>query len=359
MSPSAKGTVPSTEPQYPSRLDQVIGHHLQRGQLSRQVATGACAHAYWIAGPARVGKTAVAAALAAELLSAEGWPGGFTAHPDLWLDDEAGPLGIDRIRGGEGERGPSLQHFLSLSSFAGGPKVAVVANADRLTLPAANSLLRLLEEPPSDSILVLTTSRPDSEHLPNTLRSRCQQLVVGPVAAAEIALWLGGRTGLSSPECEIAAAISEGRPGLALEMARDPGLEHRTEGLVRSWLDCPASGPGGWLELSRELAERGREREVAVAAVRTWAAFLRDCCCRAAGAEELVSLPSFAAAAEAWGTTLGLSGCLRRYDLAVDALARLAEGATARLVLDRLLLLSFGGHPPNPPIPAASADSGR
>lgn len=349
----------AAEDRYPSSLDRVVGHRQQRSQLSREIAAGACAHAYWLAGPPRVGKTGLAVAAAVELLRAEGWPGGPLAHPDLWLDDEPGTLGIDRIRGGEAELGPSLQHFLSLSAYAGGAKVAVIANADRLTLPAANSLLRLLEEPPPDSVLLLTTSRPDSEHLPDTLRSRCQQLGLGPVPAPEIALWLVERAGVGPREGEIAAAVSEGRPGLALENALDPGLERRTAELVRSWLACAGRGPGAWLELSRELAERGRDRELAVVAARTWAAFLRDCCCLAAGAGELLALRPFSSAAAAWAERLGMPGCLRRYDLAADALSRLAEGATARLVLDRLLLLTFGGQPPTPPAVGGGSDPGR
>ncbi len=335
----------------PSRLAEVVGHRMQREQLERQVRQRALAHAYWISGPARVGKTTLALALASELLQAEGWPGGLGAHPDFWLDDQQESLGVDRVRGPEGELGPSLQHFLSLSAYASGPKVAVLANADRLTLPAANSLLRLLEEPPRESIIILTTSRPDSEHLPGTLRSRCQQLGLGPVATPLIAAWLaaGGRLEL---ECETAAAISEGRPGLALELVSDPDLASRTGGLVDSFLGCSNLGPAGWLELSRELAERGRERELAWEALRTWTALLRTCCTLAAGVEPPPGPPAFRTAGEAWARALGLPECLRRYDLAVEGLSRLAEGATARLVLDRLLLLTFGAFEPQTAAPA-------
>lgn len=346
--PPARG--PSGHP--PTRLAEVVGHQMQRRQLERQAHDGALAHAYWISGPAHVGKTTLALALAAELLQADSWPGGLSAHPDLWLDDQEESLGVDRVRGPEGELGPSLQHFLSLSAYSSGPKVAVLANADRLTLPAANSLLRLLEEPPAQSIIILTTSRPDSQHLPATLRSRCQQLALGPVAVPLIATWLAA-SGRPEQECETAAAISEGRPGLALELASDPELSTRTQSLLDSFLGCAAMGPAGWLELSRELAERGRERELAREALRTWAAFLRTCCALAAGAAPSSGPPAFRARGEEWARVLGLPECLRRYDLAVEGLSRLAEGATARLVLDRLLLLTFGALDSQPAAPAA------
>jgi len=332
-------------------LARVVGHQLQVTRLRRQLEVGAVAHAYWISGPPRVGKTTLALGLAGELLSAETWPGGLLAHPDLWLDDGAGALLIDRIRRSEADppEGPTLQHFLSLSAFAGGAKVAVIANAERLTAPAANSLLRLLEEPPAESVLCLTTSRPESEHLPATLRSRCQEISLGPVEVADIAAWLLAGTGCTPRAGELAAAISQGRPGLALEMVQDPGLERRGQVAIESLLKAAGRGPAGWLELSRELAERGRERDLAWFALRAWATFLQDCCCFAAGAPELARLSLWSGPAAAWAARLQLPGCLKRYDLAIDSLARLGEGSTARLVLDRFLLLTFGGEPPLPP----------
>lgn len=329
-------------------LGSVLGHEEAVARLRLQLRTGSVAHAYWITGPPRVGKTTLALALAGELLGADGWPGGLLAHPDLWLDDEAGNLSVDRIRGGAEERGegPSLQHFLSLLAFGDRAKVAVIANAERMTLVAANSLLRMLEEPPPRSVICLTTSRPESERLPSTLRSRCQELHLGPVDAGAIGAWLRSRAGCSQGVAEVAAAISQGRPGLALELVADQELEERGASAVRRLVDCAGGGPGGWLSLSRELAERGRDREQATFALRSWTAFLRDCCCLAAGAPGRLTLPRWRKEAMEWAEALGVVGCLRRYDLALDALARLDESATARLVLDRFLLLAFGGQPP-------------
>ncbi|MHB1577048.1 MAG: DNA polymerase III subunit [Candidatus Dormibacteria bacterium] len=332
-------------------LGSVLGHEKAVERLRRQLQAGSVGHAYWITGPPRVGKTTMALGLAGELLGAQGWPGGLLAHPDLWLDDESGNLPVDRIRGGGEEKGegPSLQHFLSLLAFAGRAKVAIIANAERMTLPASNSLLRMLEEPPPRSVICLTTSRPESERLPSTLRSRCQELHLGPVDAAEVGAWLQSRTGCSEGAAEVAAAICQGRPGLALELVADPDLEERGAAAVRRLVEGPAGGPGSWLSLSRELAERGRDREQAVFTMRSWAAFLRDCCCLAVGASGLLTLPRWQSEARQWAEALGAPGCLRRYDLALDALARLDESATARLVLDRFLLLAFGGSPPTPP----------
>ncbi|HEY6538212.1 MAG TPA: hypothetical protein VI138_04120 [Candidatus Dormibacteraeota bacterium] len=331
-------------------LAQVIGHLPALAELRHQVQSRTLAHAYWLTGPPQVGKTTLALAVAAELLGAADWPGGLLAHPDLWLDDGEGTLKIERIRPHESnpddEAGPTLQHFLSLSAFAGTAKAAVIGNAERLSLAAANSLLRLLEEPPSNTVIWLCTSRPESAHLPSTLRSRCQQLLLGPVQAEAIGEWLVSVHGVSREAARVASAICLGRPGLGLALARDRQLSRRAGEHLEAFLACPAKGPRGWLELSRTLAERGTDREVARGAVQVWASFLRDCCLEAVGASQDRRWPDHAGQAREWAGRLGPEECSRRYDLALDALARLDEMATPRLVLDRLLLLTFGDDPP-------------
>ena len=63
-------------------------------------------------------------------------------------------------------------------SFQGAWKVAIVADAHRLNVAAANALLKTLEEPPPDSLIILLTSRPSS--LLSTVRSRCQKVPFEP-----------------------------------------------------------------------------------------------------------------------------------------------------------------------------------
>ncbi|MGC1183650.1 MAG: hypothetical protein WBA31_00680 [Candidatus Dormiibacterota bacterium] len=327
-------------------LTDVIGHLPAVASLRQQMSSGTLSHAYWVSGPPQVGKTTLALAMAWELLGAANWPGGLLSHPDLWLDDGEGTLKIERIRlsdsDPEAEEGPTLQHFLSLSAFAGSAKVAVIGNAERLSLPAANSLLRLLEEPRPNTMIWLCTARPDSEHLPSTLRSRCQQLLLGPVEADAIAEWLVSQLGIRREAARVAAAICLGRPGVALGLAADRHLARRAAEQLEQLLDCPGQSSSALLELSRKLAERGTDREVTRGALRVWASFLRDCCLEAAGVSQLSRWPDQAEQAQEWAGRLGPEGCSRRYDLALDALARLDEMATPRLVLDRFLLLAFG-----------------
>jgi hypothetical protein len=83
--------------------------------------------------------------------------------------------------------------------------------------------------------------------------------------------------------------------------------------------------------------------------MRVWASFLRDCCSIAVGAPILSRWPEHRERAAAWAGRFGAAGCSKRYDLALDALSRLDEMSTPRLVLDRFLLLTFGEEPEESP----------
>ena len=104
-------------------------------------------------------------------------------HPDLrWvrpLEDKQ-TIHIDQIRELVGE--------LSLTSYEGGAKVAVIEPANAMTDSAANSLLKTLEEPPGDALLLLIADRMGT--LPATILSRCQRLTIAAPPASVSLAWL-------------------------------------------------------------------------------------------------------------------------------------------------------------------------
>jgi hypothetical protein len=110
-------------------------------------------------------------------------------HPDLfWVERGAEDT---RVRIGQIR---ALQHALRLSAGEGGRRVAVIADAEWLNLEAQNALLRLLEEPPPRTTLVLVTASPAG--LLATVRSRCQKVALAserrdPLVAPESAAWIG------------------------------------------------------------------------------------------------------------------------------------------------------------------------
>ena len=88
----------------------------------------------------------------------------------MWIDreEDAKQLLIEQIR--------ALCDQLALKSYRGGYKVAIVTGADLMTENAANALLKTLEEPPPQSLLILCSARPS--RLPATIVSRCQRLTI-------------------------------------------------------------------------------------------------------------------------------------------------------------------------------------
>jgi DNA polymerase III delta prime subunit len=91
-------------------------------------------------------------------------------HPDVVtiMPSDKGSIGIDAVK--------SLQHTLALSRHDQGMpyRLMIIEDADKLTIQAQNALLRLLEEPPADAIIILLTS--DESKLLGTVRSRCRTL---------------------------------------------------------------------------------------------------------------------------------------------------------------------------------------
>ncbi len=115
----------------------------------------------------------------------------------------------------------TLAERLSLSSQFGGLQLAQIDPADAMNVHAANALLKTLEEPASDTVLVLIADRPD--RLPATIRSRCQQILLREPARSDALAWLVA-SGLDTQTAAAALDASLGNPGLAQEFANDASL---------------------------------------------------------------------------------------------------------------------------------------
>lgn len=181
-------------------------------------------HALLIHGPQGWGEERVANALALDLMDLEpGRDARAVAHPDLrWLEPEDGVIKVDSIRG--------IVEFLVQTPQAAPRKIAVIEEADRMNVNAANALLKSLEEPPPESFIALSTSAP--ERLLPTVRSRCQEIRVRRGSDDEVREWLGaagvdrGKVGywaveFGSAPFAIASAAERGQAPLwgALERA--------------------------------------------------------------------------------------------------------------------------------------------
>lgn len=201
----------------------IVGHVPARRLLAGQLASGRLAHAYLFVGEHWLGKTTLARALARAVLPEVP----LNRHPDYWEDDRPGNLRIDEVRllpdRQPEEHQQSLQAFLALKPAVGSHRVAVIANVGRLSEPVQAILLKTLEEPHPNRVVVLTTPSLSPFVVLPTVVSRCQRVAFHSVPTAEVAAWLRSR-GVPNARAEELAALSRGRPGWALRAAQDPQL---------------------------------------------------------------------------------------------------------------------------------------
>src|SRR3989344_506085 len=134
-------------------------------------------HAYLFSGEDTAGKRALAENICAVLTGK-----GFSGNPDLKLikpDTEKGDtkIYIEDIR--------ELKSFMYLKPHSSEHKLAVIEDANVMTAEAANAILKILEEPPQNSVLILVSSRP--KLLPRTILSRCETVVFPPAPETKTA----------------------------------------------------------------------------------------------------------------------------------------------------------------------------
>jgi DNA polymerase-3 subunit delta' len=227
--------------------------------LQQRRAQGRLAHALLLTGPAGIGKHQLAERFAQSLLCAQphadGQPCGqchacslYAAgtHPDLFRlspEDDSKNIRIDQIR--------ALIERMSLSSHYGRHKVVILNPADAMNIAAANALLKTLEEPPADTILLLITDRPS--FLPATIRSRCQTLRLALPAREEAQVWLATQLG-NPEEATVLLALAGGAPLAALDLA-DEQLARRQE-MLNGWQQL-ASGKADPVKLAADWVKPG------------------------------------------------------------------------------------------------------
>ncbi|HWK94827.1 MAG TPA: DNA polymerase III subunit delta' [Pseudolabrys sp.] len=115
--------------------------------------------------------------------------------------------------------------FFGSTAGEGGWRIAIVDPIDDLQRDGANALLKILEEPPPRTMLLLISQSPGRE-LP-TIRSRCRRLLLRPLAAEDVLRALTAATGEAEGDLRQAAEASGGSPGRALRLLDGPALALR------------------------------------------------------------------------------------------------------------------------------------
>jgi len=338
----------------------VVGHQRLVGLLARAIPRESLPPSLIFAGPAGVGKRLVATAIAQVLNCTDRQPflkddpdAGLDAcgkcaacqriargaHPDVLVVEpgDSGSIKVDQVR--------EVVDRAGYRPFEGRRRAVIIDEADAMVPAAQNALLKTLEEPPSASVFMLVTSRPDA--LLPTVQSRCPRLRFWPLTAPEVAAVLV-RQGIAKADANTSAASANGCVAHAL--AADAGELEGIRTLTTRALAEAAGSPDvrRRLEAAKLLVGKsgGRwtsERAQLAAELKVMASVLRDVEAHASRAE--LANPDVADSLQSLSAFRGERG-VRAFDAVSEALlalegnpsARIVGNASPKLVADWLML---------------------
>jgi DNA polymerase III subunit delta' len=220
-------------------------------------------HAYLFTGPEGSGKRLGLRAFAAALLCPNGGCGECRdcrlalgeRHPNMLVLEPTGP---DILVGKDATDPATARGFARaayLTPQEPGRKVMVVLQADRLRTEAADVLLKVLEEPPGDTVIILLSARPTD--LPDTIRSRCQEIVFPPLTESFVVETLA-REGVDEQRARLVSRLAGGNIGRARRMARDEsGLAFRDAAFAAG--EQASRGPSGALAAAEGLLAAAKD----------------------------------------------------------------------------------------------------
>jgi len=270
----------------------VIGHEEIINFLDKSLESGRLAHAYLFLGPEDVGKETVARWWLEKILH-QGSQGGerhsLETHPDVAVierirDEKTKKLkkliSIEQIR--------DLNEKISLTSFLNTYKVALIREADHLSIEASNALLKTLEEPPGKAIIVLLVS--DMNKLPATITSRCQVVKFRIIPEKLIYDELRER-GAEREEAELLSRLSAGSPGVAMKFFENKERLEDYKNEVREFIDiCQSPIWRRFNFVDEKISSRGDREEIVRETKKlmsVWQGVIRDAMLVSLGCPEL------------------------------------------------------------------------
>jgi DNA polymerase-3 subunit delta' len=175
----------------------------------------------------------------------------------IGVENKQGNIGVDEAE--------TVVKRLQLKSYEGGFKVMLIWMAEKMNIAAANKLLKLIEEPPNNTVFILITE--NEEQIINTIKSRCQALHFPVLSEQDIATALIERERCSESEAATIAQQAEGNYNKAVQLLNNDGADLVFEEWFVTWIRTAFKAKGNasvvqqLIEWSETIAKSGRETQ--------------------------------------------------------------------------------------------------
>lgn len=307
-----------------------------KGLISGAYARGRLAHAYLFAGPPR-GDAGELALFATSLVACRADGSRPCGRCDVcrqvaartWCDmlvvepmKKSRVISVDQMRRGSGDNKippPYLLDWLTGTSFSGGWKSAIISGADRMNDAAANAFLKVLEEPPPQTLILLVTDAP--QQLLPTIRSRCQRIDVAGRRAELPEPFLGETlSALASARHSgplASAALASRFCSIMAGMKAEAEKEVKGEAGDEEGVDIDDD------ELDARTSARYREfRSLFMRTLQDW--FRDILVLRSGGGESLLTFPAYADTLKGVASSVSLADAIANVSQ-VEEIARMAD----------------------------------
>jgi DNA polymerase-3 subunit delta' len=325
----------------------IAGHRPLLELLARAVSRNTLPPSLIFAGPSGVGKhlTAVSLAQALNCENPQNYADGIDAcgtcrsctritrgiHADVVVVEpgDSGSIKIDQVR--------DVIERCGYRPFEGRRRLVIIDPADEVVVQGQDAILKTLEEPPSASVFVLITERPDA--LLPTILSRCHRLRFGPLTPREVADVLVRDHEMSATEAHAAAAASGGSIGRAIDDGAEDAMEARDAAARLLQGAATSTDPRRRLDGAKALTGGAGDRDALARRLLAMSSLVRDLGLLAARADERTLAnadlkPQLQALARAYDG----ERALKAFSVVDRALWALDRNASPKIVADWLAL---------------------